>query len=205
MMPKRVEERVDDVDDQQEEGGRRQQREDDGPEAAHRPRAVDRGGLDHAARDRLQARRGRTGNCRRSASRSAASTTRSHGVVAVEQRVPVDAEVAQAARHHAERGLEHEQPQHAGDRGRDRVGPDQQRAVDAGAASCLSACVASSSAIESESERDRRRRRRRGADRPIVVGLREQIAIVLEPDELGREPNASCSRNDCHTAWLAGQ
>ena len=50
----RVEEHVGDVDDDQEEGGRRQQRKDDGPEPPHRPGAVDRGGLDHAFRDRLQ-------------------------------------------------------------------------------------------------------------------------------------------------------
>ena len=51
----------------------------------------------------------------------------------------------------AERGLEHEQPQHAGDGGRHRIGPDQQRLVDAGALDGLSACTASSSAIDSDS------------------------------------------------------
>src|SRR3546814_4525024 len=49
-----LEEGVDDVDDDEEEGRRREQREDDGPEAAQRPRAVDRRRLDERARDRLQ-------------------------------------------------------------------------------------------------------------------------------------------------------
>src|SRR5256885_3799065 len=51
---KGVEEGIDDVDDQQEEGGRRKERKDDGPEAPHRPGAVDRRRFDERARDRLQ-------------------------------------------------------------------------------------------------------------------------------------------------------
>ena len=59
----RVEERVDDVDDEQEERRRRQEREHDRHEALHRTRAVDGRGLDQRLRNRLQARRGRTGSC----------------------------------------------------------------------------------------------------------------------------------------------
>src|SRR3712207_6866303 len=52
-------------------------------------------------------------------------------------RSPIDSEPPQSLRHNAERGLEHEQPQHAGHRRCDRVGPDQQGAVRQRAAELL--------------------------------------------------------------------
>ena len=98
-------------------------------------------------------------------------------------------ERAQAARHQAERGLEHEEPQHAGDRRRHRIGPDQQRLVDAGALdrACRPAppAAARSTATAPSTAMEKIAVVRHGA---VVVALREQIAIVLEPDEIGLQP-----------------
>ena len=52
--------------------------------------------------------------------------------------------------------MEHEDPQHAGDGGRDRVGPDQERLEGLGRrGGFLSACVASSSEQRQRQHRDR--------------------------------------------------
>ena len=118
------------------------------------PGAVDGGGLDHRFRDRLQPGQEEQ-EIVADLLPGGGQHHQRHGVVAVEQRVPVDAERAQAARHQAERGLEHEEPQHAGNGGRHRVGPDQQRLVDAGA---LDALVG----LHREQQRDRQRERADG-------------------------------------------
>jgi hypothetical protein len=45
--------------------------------------------------------------------------------------VPVIAQLAEIPRHHADAGVEHEEPQHPGHRRRHGVGPDQQGAIGA--------------------------------------------------------------------------
>ena len=82
-------------------------------------------------------------------------------------------------------GLNRKQPQHAGDRRRDRVGPDQQRLVDRGAAD-------DAVGEHREQQRERQAERRRPARENTAVTLNdvevgrvvEQVAEVVEPDEL---------------------
>ena len=88
----RVEERVDDVDDEQEERGRREQREDDRPEAARSGRAPSIAAASiNALRDRLQAREEEQ-EIVADLLPGRGEDDQDHGVVAVEQRIPVDAE-----------------------------------------------------------------------------------------------------------------
>ena len=152
-----VEEDVDDVDDQQEERGRRQQRKGDGPEPPHRAGAVDRAGLEDAFRDRLQA-----GQKEQEIIGDLLPHRRHHhqrhGVVAVQQRIPVEIHPAQRPRQRAERGMKHEDPEHAGDRGRHRIGPDHQRLVGAGGLQVLVG-------LGCKQQRNRQRQRRRPATR----------------------------------------
>ena len=89
-----------------------------------------------------------------------------HRLVAVEQVVPVDAALAQRVRDDADARREHEEPQHAGDRGRDGVGPDQQRLVDERA---LDDAVGE----DREQQRDARCRARRPAIEKIAVVLND--------------------------------
>lgn len=90
----RVEEHVDDVHHQQKEHGRRQQRKDDGPEPAQGTGAVNGGGFQHAFRNRLkpgEEEQEVVGNLLPDRGHH----NEGHGVIAVEQRIPVKAEGAQ--------------------------------------------------------------------------------------------------------------
>ena len=96
-----------------------------------------------------------------------------HGLVAVEQRIPGDAELAQRPGEGAEGGVEQEQPEHAGDGGGDGVGPDQQGAIEALAADDLLG-------LDREQQRDRHREEggpgredQRDLDRVEVGGIGE--------------------------------
>ena len=128
-----VEERVNDVDHEQEEGRRRQQRELDAPEPPPYAGAVDGRRFDERLRDRLQA-----GQEEQEVVGDVLPDRRHddqrHGVVAVEDVVPLEAQFDEHVADHAVGRGEHHQPQHAGDHRRHRVGPDQQGLVDAGAA-----------------------------------------------------------------------
>jgi hypothetical protein len=73
-------------------------------------------------------------------------------------------------------------------RGRHRIRPDQQRAIDAGAADRL---VGHDRKQQSERERgsgDRRGERKRSDNGVEIFRLGEKIGVILEPDETGRQP-----------------
>ncbi len=178
-----VEEGVDDVHHQQEEGGRRQQREDDGPEAPQRPGAVDGRRLDQRLRDRLQAgeeeqevvgdllpHRG--------------DHHQQHRLVALEDPVPVDAPALEHVGDDADRGREHERPQHAGDRRRHGVGPDQQRLVGHRAAQHAVGHGREQQRDRDAEERHQHAEQRGDLERVEVVAVREQGGEVREADEL---------------------
>ena len=104
---------------------------------------------------------------------------------AVEERIPVDpGEPHRPRAAIAERRVEHEQPQHARDGRRDRIGPDQQVLKVGAARSCLSACVASSSAQDSDRAATRVEKTSVVDHGAVVFGLGEQRPVVLEADEL---------------------
>ena len=183
----RIEENVGDVYDDQEERGRREQREDDGPEPPHRPCAVDRRGLDHAFRDRLQ-----PGEKEQEIVADLVpdrdDDDEDHRMGAVQHRIPVDAIALHRAGDHAEAGLEHEDEQHARHRRRHRIGHDQKRTIDLDAAQVVVGHHREQQA-EAERESHHQRRKHQGdADRLVISGGSQQIEIVLEPDELGRQP-----------------
>ena len=94
-----------------------------------------------------------------------------HGVVAVEQRIPVNAHRAQRPRQRAERGMEHEDPEHAGDRGRHRIGPDQQRLVGAGGLQVLVGLGRKQQRDRERQRRDQRREHQRRQHRRVIFGL----------------------------------
>jgi hypothetical protein len=108
-------------------------------------------------------------------------------LVAAKRRVPGDAELAERRGEGAERRLEEEQPEHAGDRGGDGIGPDQHGAVEALAAEDLLG-------LDGEQQRDRHREESRpegeddrDLDRVEVGRVGEAAGEVGEPDEPGRE------------------
>ena len=110
-----------------------------------------------------------------------------HRLGAVEQRVPVDAELAERPGEGAEAGVEEEEPEHAGDGGGDGVGPDEQRAVEALAADDLLG-------LDGEEEGDRHGEEHGpegeddgDLDRVEVGGVGEDAGEVLEADEAGGE------------------
>ena len=86
----------------------------------------------------------------------------------------------------ADRRREQEQPQHAGDRRRHRVGPDQQRLVDRarrarrGRRTPRAAARSTSPTTATSTREDRR-----DLERREVVRVVEQRREVVEPDELG--------------------
>ncbi len=98
-----LEEGVDDVDHQQEEGGGRQQRKDDGAEPRPEPRAVDGGGLDHDARDRLQPGQEEQ-EVVADPPPGDGDDDKAHRLVLVQHVVPVIAQLAQIPRHRHRRG-----------------------------------------------------------------------------------------------------
>lgn len=73
-----------------------------------------------------------------------------HGLITVKQRVPHDAVAAQDIREGAHGGVEHEQPQHAGDGRRHGIGHDHHGAVKPLPRTTRSAAVARSSASPME-------------------------------------------------------
>src|SRR5882762_784693 len=83
--------------------------------------------------------------------------------------------------------MQHENPQHARDRRRHGIGPDQQRAIDAGAADRL---------VGHDRQQQGKRKRRSGDGRGEHEGsddgvevfrLAQQVGVILEPDERGRK------------------
>ncbi|MGY4413650.1 hypothetical protein ACVWW4_005386 [Bradyrhizobium sp. LB7.1] len=163
-----------------------QQREGHGPEAPHRTRAVDRGGLEHALRDAREAGEEKqeiVGDLLPGGGQD----DQRRGLVAVEQRIPVDAGFAQIAREHAERGMQHEDPEHADHGRRDGVGPDQQRAIQRAAAHRLVRHDRQQQGHGERRDRDREREEEGPDDRLEIGGVTEEIEIIVEPDEAGRE------------------
>ncbi len=179
----RVEKRVDDVDHEQEEGRRRQHREDDRPETAGRTGAVDRGRLDQRFRDRLQAGQ---------EEQEVVADLLPHGgdhdqdqrLPRIEQVIPVVAQRAQQVGYHAKRRIEQEQPEHGGDRRRDGVGPDQQRLVHLGAANDAVGEDGEQQRHGETDDGDQDGEYRRDLERRQVTRVVEQVAEVVEPDEL---------------------
>ncbi len=107
-----------------------------------------------------------------------------HRLPAVEQVVPVDARAVQPVRDDAQRRIEQEQPQHGGDRRRHRVGPDEQRLVDRGAAHDP---VGEHREDQRDHEAEHRHQQREHGghlERAEVVLVVVQVAEVVEPDEL---------------------
>ena len=105
----------------------------------------------------------------------------------IEQRIPVHAHAAQRFCEHAERGLEHEEPEHAGHRRGDRIGPDHQRLV---GAARLEVLVGLRGEQERNGERepgDQRREDRGGQHRAVILRLGEQRDVVFKPDEFGHQ------------------
>ena len=99
-------------------------------------------------------------------------------------RIPVHPQGSQTTRDDAERGLEHEKPEHTGDGRRHRVRPDQQRLVDARTLDVLVG-------LRRQKQSNRQRQPRHGYGKnhcvhhgAVVVGIFEELAIVFEPDEI---------------------
>ena len=143
------------------------------------PGAVDRRRLDQRFRDRLQAgeeeqevvadllpHRGHD--------------HQQHRLVAVEDPVPVDRPALQHVGHDADRGREQERPQHAGDRRRHRVGPDQQRLVGERAAHDAVGHGREQQRDGDAAARDQHAEQRRDLERLEVVAVREQRGEILE-------------------------
>ena len=137
-------------------------------------------------RGSIAGRPGRTGSCTTPASHGR-DQHQHHGLVAVQARVPVDAGVVQRDGQDADRGREHEQPQHADHGRRDGVGPDQQGLVEAGAAD---------HAVRHDGKQQRHAQADHGhqhrehggdAERVQVGLLLEQFDEVVDADELGRQ------------------
>src|SRR5262249_10368436 len=181
--PERVEERVDDVDDEQKERRRRQQREHDRQEALDRAGAVDRGGFDQRFGNRLQPRQ-----AEQEVVADLFPDGRDHHhdqrVGAVQKRIPRNAETLEPMRDDAERRVEQEQPENRGHRRRDRVRPDQQRLVDGGAADHAVGEHGEDQRQEQAARRNHHGKDRRDLERREVVLVVEEIAEILEPDEL---------------------
>src|SRR3546814_20228632 len=93
-----------------------------------RSRAVDRRRLDERARDRLQ-----TGQEKQEVVADllpgCGDHHQEHRLTAVQHVVPVVADELQVIGDKPDRGIEEEQPQHAGDGRGHRIGPDEQRLV----------------------------------------------------------------------------
>jgi hypothetical protein len=108
-------------------------------------------------------------------------------VVTVEQRVPGNAEIAQGPGQHPKGRVEHEDPEHARDRRRDRVGPDQQGAVGRPAPDLAVGLHGEEQGEGEGGDRHSGREQRRGGDDTPVLGVAEEVAIVVEADEGGGE------------------
>jgi len=160
---------------------------DDGPEPPHRLGAVDRGGLDHAFRNGLQA-----GEEEQEIVADLVpdrdDDDEDHRVRPVQHRIPVDAVALQRARDHAETGLEHEDEEHAGNRRRHRIGNDEERAVDLDAGDAAVRHRGEQQAERQREESHQRRKDKSDSDRLIIFRGLQQRDVVLEPDELGRKP-----------------
>ena len=120
--------RIDDIYHQQEKGGRRQQRQNDGEETAPETCAVDRGRLDHRTRHRLQGRKEEQ-EIVADATPGGGHDYEPHRLAAIQDVVPLITDLPKIPGHDANARVEHEKPQHPGDRGGDGIGPDQKRAV----------------------------------------------------------------------------
>ena len=105
----------------------------------------------------------------------------------------------------AEPGIEQEDEEHARDRGRYRIGPDQQGLVDPRGRDQRSAITASKQRKRRARGRPRAREHEGDADRMIISRSLEQLGVILEPDELGREAERVLTRKDRHSACAAGQ
>ncbi len=157
-------------------------------------------GLDHALRDRLQAGEEEQ-EIVADLLPDRDDHDEDHGVRAVEHRIPVDARAAAAARASMpSAGWNMKNEEHAGDRGRHRIGPDQK-------ASCRPARpadvavghdVANNRPMREREERHQRRKDHRDADRLVIFRAFAAGCIILEPDEFGsRARTHPARRNDC--------
>ena len=106
----------------------------------------------------------------------------------VEERVPIDPGKAQGLSEDAERRVEDEQPQHAGDGGRDRIRPDQQRLEGLAGAQVLVGLRREEKRAGERQGGDEAREYERRRHGGVVFGLGEERAVVLEADELARQP-----------------
>ncbi|KTT92448.1 hypothetical protein NS44R_14515 [Mammaliicoccus sciuri] len=81
--------------------------------------------------------------------------------------------------------MQHEHPEHADDRRRNRIGPDQERAVERRTAQRLVGQHGEQQRERQRGHRDREREREGPDNRGEIGRVLEQLEIVLEPDEAG--------------------
>ncbi|CAI8233525.1 MAG: Uncharacterised protein [SAR116 cluster bacterium] len=129
--PKGFKERVDDIHHQQEKGGRRQQRQNDCEEPSPEAGTVNRSRLDHRTRHRLQCGEEEQ-EIIADAPPGRGHNNKTHGLAAIQDMVPLIPDLPQIPGDNANARVEHEQPQHPGNRRRHGIGPYQQCAIGAG-------------------------------------------------------------------------
>ena len=108
----------------------------------------------------------------------------------------------QPAAEQAHLWVEDEQPQNGGDRRRDRIGPDQQRAVDRAATDLVVREYREEHCDAHRQHADGGTEDQRANDGIDVERVREQIGEILETDEGGAEAERILSgeaRPDCLT------
>ena len=108
-------------------------------------------------------------------------------MIGVEHRIPVDARRLDRPRQRAQRRMEHEDPQHAGDGGSDRVGPDQERLEGVPGLQVLVGLRRQQERAGQRQDRDGAGEDHRGHHRAVIFGLLEQRAVILEADEFRRQ------------------
>ncbi|MPN09557.1 hypothetical protein SDC9_156848 [bioreactor metagenome] len=104
-----------------------------------------------------------------------------HGLVFVHQEVPVVADAFQRIRHYAERGREHEHPQHARDDRCHGVGHDEQRLVDHGAAHDAVGKDRQRQRDDNAKARHQHREHRRAIKGLVIARVVEQLDEVVQP------------------------
>ena len=179
-----VEEGIHHVDHQQEERGGRQQRELDAPEPAPWASAINRGRFNQRLGDGLQA-------CQEEQEvvgdllPHSRNHDQRHGVVGVEQVVPVKPRLAQQIRHHAQRGGEHEHPQHARHGRGHRIRQQQCGFVHQGPAHDAVGKDGQHQRDGDARDRDGDREKCRRLERGEIARVFKQVAEVFQPHPFG--------------------
>ena len=122
---------VDDIHHQQEKGGRRQQRQNYGEETPPETGTVNRSRFDHRTRHCLQGSEEEQ-EIIADTSPGRCHNHKAHGLATIQDVVPLIPDLPQIPGHDANPRVEHEQPQHPGNRRRHGIRPDQECAIGAG-------------------------------------------------------------------------